>query len=171
MCRIYCVSVLGLFLSFAILVPSAAAQRGAATLAYQLTHVDTGEPFPSPDGKQLVFEITVEGFEQVFVMNRDGSGQKQITHDPANHDTPSWSPDGKKVAFASDKNGHSVIYVMNIDGSEMERLTDENAESIHPNWSPDSTKLIYCADHDLHPPKKTKRRSTAWTYKPSRWPR
>jgi hypothetical protein len=27
-----------------------------STLAYQLTHVDTGEPFPSPDGRQIVFE-------------------------------------------------------------------------------------------------------------------
>ena len=30
-----------------------AQRRGATTLAYQLTHVDTGEPFPSPDGKKI----------------------------------------------------------------------------------------------------------------------
>jgi hypothetical protein len=75
---------------------SAPAQRGAITLAYQLTHVDMGEPFPSPDGKKLVFEITIAGFEQLFTMNPDGSGQTQLTHDLANHDTPSWSPDGRR---------------------------------------------------------------------------
>ena len=87
----------------------ALAQRGAMTLAYQLTHVDTGEPFPSPDGKKIVFEIKIEGVYQLFIMNPDGSGQVQITRDAANHDTPAWSPDGRKIAYVSDRGGHSAI--------------------------------------------------------------
>jgi TolB protein len=134
--------------------PASAAQRGALTLAYQLTHVDTGEPFPSPDGKKIVFEITVAGFEQLFTMNPDASGQTQITHDAANHDTPSWSPDGRKVAYVSDKTGHDVIYMMNVDGTGEERLSDDRHEYIHPSWSPDSSKVIFCSDDDLKPPKK-----------------
>jgi TolB protein len=136
--------------------PSAVAQVPGhrSTLAYQLTHVDTGEPFPSPDGKQIVFEITAEGKEQIFIMKSDGTSQKQITHDAANHDSPSWSPDGSKIAFVSDANDHSVIYIMNVDGTNVERLTDLAADSIHPNWSADSRKVIYCADDDLNPPKK-----------------
>jgi len=130
------------------------AQRGAATLAYQLTHVDTGEPFPSPDGQKLVFEISIAGFYQIFIMNTNGSGQLQITHDPSNHDTPSWSPDGKKIAYVGDKTGHSVIYMMNVDGTGEERLSDERHEYIHPNWSPDGSKIIYCSDDDLKPPQK-----------------
>src|SRR5882762_932530 len=102
---------------------SAGAQRSATTLAYQLTHVDMGEPFPSPDGRKIVFEITVAGFQQLFTMNPDGSGQTQITHDAANHDTPSWSPDGRKIAYVSDKTGHEVIYLMNPDGTDEQRLT------------------------------------------------
>src|ERR1700730_12664730 len=125
-----------------------------STLAYQLTHVDTGEPFPSPDGKQFFFEITIERREHIFIMKTDGTSQKQITHDPANHDSPSWTPDGAKIAFVSDANEHSVIYMMNIDGTNVERLTDLVADSIDPTWSADSSKVIYCADDDLHPPKK-----------------
>lgn len=88
------------------------AQRGAMTLAYQLTHVDTGEPFPSPDGKRIVFEIKIEGVYQLFIMNSDGSGQVQITNDASNHDTPAWSPDGGKIAYVSDRGGHSAVYVL-----------------------------------------------------------
>ena len=137
-------------------VPSTMAQIPGqrSTLAYQLTHVDTGEPFPSPDGKQIVFEITIQGREQIFIMKTDGTSQKQITHDPANHDSPSWSPDGTRIAFVSDANEHPVIYMMNVDGTNVERLTSLAADSIHPTWSADSTKVIYCADDDLHPPKK-----------------
>ncbi len=136
--------------------PNALAQapRHRSTLAYQLTHVDTGEPFPSPDGKRIVFEIVIEGQQQIFIMNSDGTEQKQITHDVANHDSPSWSPDGRKIAFVSDANGHSVIYMMSVDGTHIERLTDLDGESIHPNWSADSSTVIYCTDDDLHPPKK-----------------
>jgi len=125
-----------------------------STLAFQLTHVDTGEPFPSPDGKKIVFESRIAGFYQLFIMNSDSTGQTQITHDPANHDTASWSPDGKKIAYVSDKTGHSVIYMMNPDSTGEERLTDDRHEYIHPTWSPDGSKIIYCSDDDLKPPQK-----------------
>jgi len=139
---------------YAIAFASALAQSEKPVLAYHLTHVDTGEPFPSPDGKRIVFESKVAGYYQLFTMQPDGSDVAQITHDAWNHDTPAWSPDGRKFAFVSDQNKHSVVYVMNVDGSGLERLSPENAESIHPTWSPDSRQVIYCADDDLKPPKK-----------------
>jgi TolB protein len=87
-------------------------------------------------------------------MNVDGSGPVQITHDPVDHDSPSWSPDGKKIAFVSDNGRQEAIHVMNPDGTGEESMTDDRHKFIHPNWSPDSTKLIFCSDDDLAPPKK-----------------
>ncbi len=125
------------------------------TLAYQLTHIDMGEPFPSPDGKKLVFEITIAGHEQLFTMNIDGSGQTQITSNAADHDSPAWSPDGSKIAYVSGADDKDeAIYMMNADGSGAQRLTGNPSSYIHPNWSRDGTKIIFCADDDLHPPKK-----------------
>jgi len=40
------------------------AQSNVLTLAYQLTHVDQGEPYFSPDGKRVVYETTVAGYQQ-----------------------------------------------------------------------------------------------------------
>lgn len=144
--------VSGAILILAIVSEAHAQQRPA--LAYQLTHVDTGEPFPSPDGKKILYESMIAGKYQLFTMNPDGSGSVQLTQDATNHDTPSWAPDGKKIAFVSDRNSHNVIYLMNADGAGEERLTSDTEDNIHPNWSADSTKVIYCADDDLHPPKK-----------------
>jgi TolB protein len=140
-------------LALVLCLTDLSAQRKVA-LAYQLTHTDTGEPFPSPDGKKILYESLVAGKYHLFTMNVDGSGVVQLTHDATNHDLPSWSPDGKKIAFVSDRNGHEVIYMMNADGTGEERLTGETADSIHPTWSPDSTRVIYCSDDDMHPPKK-----------------
>jgi Tol biopolymer transport system component len=50
-------------------------------------------------------------------MNADGSGQINLTNNPAADDVPSWSPDGRRIAFASDRDGNREIYVMNADGS------------------------------------------------------
>jgi TolB protein len=133
---------------------AARAQRPGIALSYQLTHVDQGEPFFSPDGKKVVYETTVAGFEQVFTMNADGTGPMQITHDAVNHDSPAWSPDGKKIAFVSDKGGGEAIYIMDVDGTGQERMTNDEHRYIHPNWSADSTQLIFCTDDDLKPPKK-----------------
>ena len=142
------------FCSLLFAATSLHSQTAAMGLAYQLTHVDTGEPFPSPDGSKILFATAIEGRYQLFTMNLDGSGQVQLTHDPTNHDSPSWSPDGKKIAFVSDRNGHEVIYTMNSDGSGEERVTSESEDNIHPMWSPDGSKIIYCSDDDLHPPRK-----------------
>lgn len=71
-------------------------------------------PTWSPDGKQIAFAKATAhillgqlrppqlGWEQIFVMNQDGSGVRQLTTDPdwesCSH--PSWSPDGQRIAFS-----------------------------------------------------------------------
>jgi dipeptidyl aminopeptidase/acylaminoacyl peptidase len=62
-------------------------------------------PAWSPDGKQIAFygsSTQAIGHEQIFVVNRDGSGLRQLMNDP-NWEScfhPSWSPDGQRIAFA-----------------------------------------------------------------------
>ncbi len=130
------------------------AQSGVLTLAYQLTHVDQGEPYFSPDGKQLVYETTIAGFQQIFIMNADGTSPRQVTQETVTHDSPSWSPDGLWIAFVRDDGQHEVICLIHPDGSGQECLTDPQHKYIHPNWSPDSAQLIFCSDDDLQPPRK-----------------
>src|SRR6266446_1225301 len=131
-----------------------AAQSKAISLAYQITHVDNATPALSPDGKRMIYESVINGKEQLFAMNVDGSNSIQLTHGPDGHEDPAWSPDGQNVALVSDENDFQVIYIMNPDGTGMSRLTDKNSHAIHPNWSPDSKRVIYCSSDDLHPPKK-----------------
>jgi Tol biopolymer transport system component len=81
-------------------------------------------PAFSPDGQQIVFMGRAHDHWEVFVMNADGSGRRQLTQGdagegrPTNSVSPTWSPDGARIAFLSDRQGPWRIYVMNRDGSQ-----------------------------------------------------
>ena len=61
-------------------------------------------PAFSPDGSKLAFRKFVGENSEVFVANADGSGQKNITGNPAFDGWPAWSPDGKRIAVCSNLN-------------------------------------------------------------------
>src|SRR5262245_12059165 len=56
-------------------------------------------------------------YQQIWVMNADGSGQFAVTHASWDNAYPDWSPDGTKIAFDRPDNSGLQIYVMNADGS------------------------------------------------------
>jgi Tol biopolymer transport system component len=100
---------------------------------------------PGENGK-IVFigygDNTLKGL--IYVMNADGSGQTNISNNPADDFGPDWSPDGTKIAFERDQDGNGNIYAMNAaDGSNQIRLTKSTANDCNPRWSPDGTKIVF----------------------------
>lgn len=87
--------------------------------------VDTviGQPRWSPDGRKLVFVSRRDGNREVYVINADGSAQRNLTRNPVADSDPAWSPDGRKIAFFSTRDGETAIYVMNADGSGQRSIT------------------------------------------------
>jgi len=100
---------------------------------------------------QVVFMSHMNGGQQIFTMNIDGTNIKQLTNEADNGD-PVWSPDGGQISFGSDRegNGKLNIFVMNADGSNLIQLTHFQVpiESGDTNWSSDGTKIIFEYDID-----------------------
>ena len=83
-------------------------------------------PAWSPDGRKIAFTSERDGNSEVYVMNANGSGQRNLTRDPAYDADPTWSPDGRKIAFVSNRDGSYQVYDMNADGSGQRGLTQRS---------------------------------------------
>ncbi len=101
------------------------------------------QPRISPDVSRIVFTSRRSGNYDLWLMNVDGSGLRQLTNDPATDSAPTWSPDGTRIAFASGRGGNTDVYVMNADGSGVTRLTTNTDYDGEPAWSPDGTQIAF----------------------------
>jgi Tol biopolymer transport system component len=101
-------------------------------------------PDLSPDNEWLTYSSQGSQQEDVFVIKRDGSSQRQLTNDRFNDRSPRWSPDGNRIAFYSDRSGRYEIWVIHVDGSGLQQLTfTDGASAVYPIWSPDGKQIVF----------------------------
>jgi uncharacterized protein YjdB len=115
--------------------------------------------FVGPNGDQIVFESNRGGRPQLYVINRDGTGRRQL--DPGNdpNASPDVSPDGRKVLFVSlretaPRERHYNVYEVNLDGSGERRLTTSSRPEDSPAHAPDGRSFFYLRDEGGTPPTK-----------------
>jgi Tol biopolymer transport system component len=106
-------------------------------------------------GGIIAFTSERDSYEDIYAINADGSGVRNITNHPTSDDTdPQWSPDGSQIAFASTRNGREDIYVIAVpdrtdaDGSNARRLTHHPAVDADPTWSPDGARIAFVSLRD-----------------------
>jgi Tol biopolymer transport system component len=82
-------------------------------------HASNDAPDWSPDSTKIVFMKQCQGVcsdtWEIWAVNRDGSGDTNLTNHPLDDQYPSWSPDGSEITFSSnrDTSSHqSDIYAM-----------------------------------------------------------
>jgi Tol biopolymer transport system component/DNA-binding winged helix-turn-helix (wHTH) protein len=76
----------------------------------------------APNGK-IVFSADSAGNADIWEMNPDGTGRKQLTRDPAADHLPRVSRDGAKIYFTSNRSGASRVWEMARDGSGQRQIT------------------------------------------------
>lgn len=95
----------------------------AAKTATMLTRDAGGNPQWSPQGNKIVYQAGNP--PNIFVVNSDGSGVKQLTASAGNEGQPTWSSDGNSIFWRSDQNGKGwAIFAMRADGSDKKLLID-----------------------------------------------
>ena len=75
-------------------------------------------------GERIAYSSRLDGNWEVYTVNFDGGGKRNLTNNPANDGLPAFSPDGRSIAFVSDRGGAWAMWVMNADGSGQRKLFD-----------------------------------------------
>ena len=129
-----------------------------------------GGPFFSPDGSMIVFrrsqpETPEEAEEyksllanglvkpsrlEVWVMNVDGSDQRQVTNLGGANFAPFFHPDGRHIIFSSnheDPRGREFdLYLIDVDGTGLVRVTTRDEFDGFPMFSPDGQYLVFASN-------------------------
>ena len=119
-------------------------------------------PSLSPDGLRIVFARSDGLRNDLWVVNVDGSEERQLTSTSQPEYAPSWSPDGSQIVFFRDNSELETnrcgflwlstckeyvqrpreIAVMNSDGSDERRLFS-GEDIFAPQWTSDGTAILF----------------------------
>lgn len=92
--------------------------------------------------ERLVYSSRNSGNEDLWIMQPDGSEQKQLTVDSRSNATPAVTPDNQRIVFMSNRTGVFQVWRMNIDGSSQIQLTNGGGKNF-PSLSPDGKQVVY----------------------------
>ncbi len=136
-----------------------------------------GGPFFSWDGKQIVYRAyhpktatEISEYEtllkqslikptraEIYIMNADGSHQRQITQNGAANWAPFLHPNNQQIIFSS--NIHDPerrtfsLYMVNTDGTGLKRLTSGARFDSFPMISKDGSKIVFASTRNAADPK------------------
>jgi Tol biopolymer transport system component len=103
----------------------------------------------SRDGSKLAYVgIGDEGSLQIFVARIDGTGVRQVTHDPRGATFPAWSPDATMIAYR----GSGGFLVVDVGTGESTPIphTGRLLRWSQPQFTPDGSSLLYESDRSSY---------------------
>jgi dipeptidyl aminopeptidase/acylaminoacyl peptidase len=100
----------------------------------------------SPDGKQIGYVSNASGRLNLWVMQGDGTGARQLLKSDDRQSGPTFTKDGKEIVYEQDKGGDELydLYAVPVSGGEPRNLTntDKTSES-GPLFSKDGKWLAF----------------------------
>jgi len=99
----------------------------------------------TPNG-QIVYSSTTSGVEDLWIMQPDQVGLKQLTANSGVNGTPAVTPDNRYIVFMSNRTGSFQVWRMDVDGGNQKQLTYGSAKNF-PAISPDG-KWVFCDSTD-----------------------
>ncbi len=108
----------------------------------------------SPDGQQLAYVSDASGRLNLWIMNVDGSGARQLLHSNDRQSGLTFSRDGKQIVYMQDKGGDELyeLFALPLSGGEPRNLTntDHTSES-SPMFSRDGATLAFDSKEKTSP--------------------
>jgi TolB protein len=109
------------------------------------TGISFGQSKPFIKSNLIAFssDATNNDKQQIFIMDLQGNGVKQVCHEPLDCFSPRFSPDGKKIVFTATNVVSDFIYMIDLEDTStwsFPKFIDGGAD---PQFSPDGEYLLY----------------------------
>jgi len=103
---------------------------------------------PPPPTKEhigrIIFTCTRGDYNQLCIVNADGTGYQQITNVEAHNYYPVYSPLGGSIVYASNQNGgYFDLFLFTFKTSKLVRLTNNIGNVVSPSFSPDGKTILF----------------------------
>lgn len=104
----------------------------------------TPSPRPTlPFGGRIIFTCTRGDYNQLCMVNRDGSEYTQITDMTASNYYPVFTPDGSSILFASNRGGPFDLFRLNFSEKLVYQITENIGNVVSPDYSPDGRTIVF----------------------------
>jgi dipeptidyl aminopeptidase/acylaminoacyl peptidase len=88
------------------------------------TPVRSGLPVVSPNGSRIAFISNRGGTDDLFVISKDGTEERQLTHTPETESNLAWAENGKQILFSVFKDERSRLYAIDPNGKNQRELAN-----------------------------------------------
>ena len=122
-------------------VPNSDANRAVQIKSGGTNQEGTDGLAAAPDGR-IVYYSKASGQDDIWIMNADGSGVKQLTSDMGTNYDLKVTPDGRYIVFTSERAGAPNIWRMDMDGGNPTQLTFGRSE-YSVTVTPDSNWVVF----------------------------
>ena len=114
--------------------------------------VHDGYPAWSPDGSRIVFSRRQEslGPGDLYIVNRDGSGEVRLTSDPGDESDPVWSPDGQTIVYVANE-GTKQLRLVKAAGGPSTVLARDGTVNESPAFSHDGRRIAFSSNRGGKP--------------------
>lgn len=97
---------------------------------------------------QIAFVTKKNSRADIYALNYDASGLKNITTHQNIVSSPRWSPDGQYLAFTSYKEGRPEVYLHSLKTGKERKVASFKGLNLCGAFSPDSKKLLLTLSKD-----------------------
>lgn len=92
---------------------------------------------------RVVYTLNQNGTQDLWIVNRDGSNKRQLTHNLSFSASPAVSPDDRYVAFVTNLSGADNIWRLDLSDGRLKQLTFGSGNALYPDFSPDGESIFY----------------------------